>query len=279
MKYRRILAFLAVVLTAPLLAFPQAQIMPGSGGGTASTFNIDTLASATFCSDTGSSDAYACNFSPAPASLAAMAGAVVTFKAGTVNTGAATFAPNGFTAKSIVKVGQTVTTALVTNDIRDESYVTVVYDSANDVWSCLSCDGNRPNLAASNNWSGTGTFTGVQSFQDGITTLITAVTTTATTSNTTSLETYTNTGDTDGATITLQNDPSNGGAWFFAVTVAQTLTIVASAGETLMHGASTCGTSLTSNTIGSTISIRVVASGSGGTFMTYGATGTWTCNA
>ena len=104
-----------------------------------------------------------------------------------------------------------------------------------------------------------------------------AVTSTKTTSLNESGETYTNTGDTDGATITLLNDPTVGATWHFAVTVAQTLTIVASAGETLMMGSSTCGTSMTSSTIGATTTIRAVKGGSGGVYMTFGAVN-WTCN-
>lgn len=274
--------FVAVVLLLGLASSNTAQTTVMSSGSGSSSFSIDTLASATFCSDTGSSDAYACNFSPAPANLAAMAGAVVTFKAGTVNTGAATFAPNGFTAKAIVKVGQTVTTALLTNDIRDESYVTVVYDSANDVWACLSCDGNRAGLTASNTFTGQNSFTASNNSFTGIAQIygqVNAVTTTATTSLATSNQLYTNTGDADGATITLMNDPTAGAYWSFAVTEAQTLTIVASTGETLKHGSSTCGTSLTSNTVGSTILIRVVIGGSGGSMYTFGSEGSWTCNA
>jgi hypothetical protein len=106
-----------------------------------------------------------------------------------------------------------------------------------------------------------------------------AVTATKTTSLRESGEIYTNTGDTDGATITLVNDPTVGVWWRFAVTAAQTLTIVANTGETLKHGSSTCGTSLTSSTVGSTIEIWVPIGGSGGSAYTFGATGTWTCNA
>jgi hypothetical protein len=105
-----------------------------------------------------------------------------------------------------------------------------------------------------------------------------AVTTTKTTSSQEGNETYTNTGDTDGATITLLNDPTAGATWNFAVNVAQTLTIVPSAGETLYLGADQCVVSITSNTIGSTLTIRAVVGGSGGRFMSFGQTGTWVCN-
>lgn len=107
---------------------------------------------------------------------------------------------------------------------------------------------------------------------------VNAVTTTATTAATTSGDWYTNTGDADGATVTLMNDPTQGGVWYFAVTVAQTLTIAPSAGETLKHGSTTCATSLTSNTVGSTIGIATVVGGAAGSYYTFGATGSWTCS-
>ena len=63
-----------------------------------------------------------------------------------------------------------------------------------------------------------------------------------------------------------------------AVTAAQTITITAAAGESLRFGASTCGTSLTSNTVGSAVTIVAASGGAGGIWMAISATGTWTCN-
>jgi hypothetical protein len=114
--------------------------------------------------------------------------------------------------------------------------------------------------------------------QTGINGGVEAVTTAKTTTANETGETYTNTGDADGATITLLNDPTAGTYWKIAVTVAQTLTIVPSAGESLYLGADQCGVSITSNAIGSTLEIRTVVGGSGGVFMAFGSIGTLNCN-
>ena len=92
-------------------------------------------------------------------------------------------------------------------------------------------------------------------------------------------ELYTNTGDADGSTITLLNDPTAGITYRVAVTASQTITIAASAGETFQYGASTCGTSLTSNTVGSAVTITAAVGGSGGIWVTTTTVGVWTCNA
>lgn len=145
---------------------------------------------------------------------------------------------------------------------------------------------NLPNVAASatvatrdasQTFTGTQIFSGVLYGVGPLAAVTTTATTSAATAGTGSAITFTNTGDADGSAITLMNDPTAGTFWNFAVTVGQTVTITASAGETLYHGATACGTSLTSNTIGSTITIRTVVGGSGGVFMTYGGNGTWVC--
>lgn len=91
--------------------------------------------------------------------------------------------------------------------------------------------------------------------------------------------TVTNTGDGDGSAVGLLNDPGIGLWYRVAVTAAQTITITAAAGETLKFGSSTCGTSLTSNTVGSAVTIQAVTAGSGAIWITTATTGTWTCNA
>lgn len=108
-------------------------------------------------------------------------------------------------------------------------------------------------------------------------TTIEANTGTKTTTLAESGETYTNTGDADGSTITLLNDPTAGAYWNVAVTENQTVTVQPSAGETLRFGANTC-TTLTSNAIGSTLTVRAASGGSGGVYMSLGAMGVWTCN-
>lgn len=92
-------------------------------------------------------------------------------------------------------------------------------------------------------------------------------------------EVYTNTGDTDGSTVVLGDNPTIGSFYTVAVTAAQTITITASAGETLKFGASTCGTSLTSNTVGSAATFLAATNGAGAIWVTIASTGTWTCNA
>lgn len=119
-------------------------------------FSAEVASGPTYCADAGASDAYACNLSPAPASYAAIIGVPLTFKANTVNTGAATISFNSLGAQAIVKVGATTTTALVTNDIRAGSLVTVQWDGAN--FECISCDGNYANLAIANTWTAAQTF-------------------------------------------------------------------------------------------------------------------------
>jgi len=259
------------------------QVLTATAGTTATwqtpaagSVTTAALKDATYCESATGTDAYACTLTTAPANLAAMEGVVVSFQADVVNTGAATVAFNGFAATAITHNGA----ALITGDIAIGDVVTAVYDSTGASFECLSCTGNGVNLAATQTFSGTNSFTTtvnantVYSFSS-----IEAVTTTKTTTQAASNEPYTNTGDADGSTITLLNNPTAGTMWNFAVTVAQTMTILPATGETLMHGASTCGTSLTSNTIGSTITIRTVIGGGGGMYMTWGATGTWVCNA
>jgi hypothetical protein len=92
-------------------------------------------------------------------------------------------------------------------------------------------------------------------------------------------EVYTNTGDGDGSSVALLNDPTVGSVYSVAVTAGQTITITASSGESLRFGASTCGTSLTSNTVGSIVTIIAVTGGSGALWFSLGAQGTWVCNA
>lgn len=82
-----------------------------------------------YCSDAGSTDAYACSLSPAI--TAYVTGAIYHFRANTANTGAATLNLNGLGAKTIVKVAGGVTTALADNDIRANQGVTVMYDGTN----------------------------------------------------------------------------------------------------------------------------------------------------
>lgn len=89
------------------------------------------------------------------------------------------------------------------------------------------------------------------------------------------------TGDTDGQTFTLPNDPAVLGLfWKFIVTQTQasnSMSIAPNTGETLRDGTSDCST-LTATAIGSVVEIQVTATGSGGHFTVVDKLGTWTCN-
>lgn len=88
-------------------------------------------------------------------------------------------------------------------------------------------------------------------------------------------ELYTNTGDADGSTINLPNDPTIGTQYRVALTVAQTVTINAAAGETIQD-VGTSGTSTSAGAIGDTIHLVAVTGGSGAIWMVVSKTGTWT---
>lgn len=107
--------------------------------------------------------------------------------------------------------------------------------------------------------------------------VVEAVTDTKTTTAAESGETYTNTGDADGTTFTLLNDPAIGVHWRFVATVAQTMTIVASSGETIESSGATCGTSITL-TDGQSVTLEAATAGSGAQYHVTAGVG-FTCNA
>ncbi len=86
---------------------------------------------------------------------------------------------------------------------------------------------------------------------------------------------FTNTGDADGATITLLNDPSAGVNHDFAVTASQTFTIQPSAGEQLFLLDTACA-SINSATVGGILHVVAATAGSGAIWVSQ-ATGAWTC--
>ncbi len=104
-----------------------------------------------------------------------------------------------------------------------------------------------------------------------------AVTTTKTPGAGEEGECYTNTGDTDGSTITLENNPTQGICHCFMVTVAQTMTIVPNTGETLYEDGDQCVVSLSSATIGVVTKICAATGGSGAVWMTQAPTA-FVCN-
>lgn len=85
-----------------------------------------TLESRLFCSDAGSTDAYACNLSPAIGAY--VTGTHYRFKANSANTGAATINFNALGVKTIKKLNDQ---DLSDNDIEAGQWVDVVYDGTN----------------------------------------------------------------------------------------------------------------------------------------------------
>lgn len=104
-----------------------------------------------------------------------------------------------------------------------------------------------------------------------------AVTTTKGPATTESGEIYTNTGDTDGAAITLTNDPTAGTSFVILPTVNQTITLTANTGESLYLNGAVCATSITGAEVGSSLVVRAAKGGNGGVWVAM-STGTWTCN-
>jgi hypothetical protein len=81
-----------------------------------------------YAADGGANDDYVISLPVAPTALADITGLPIAFKANTSNTGAATLAVNGLTAKPIKK---NVSVALDTGDILAGQVITVVYDGTN----------------------------------------------------------------------------------------------------------------------------------------------------
>lgn len=104
-----------------------ACVDPASPSAVSQDF-VTTLLN-TSCVDTGSSDSYACNLSPAITTY--QTGGTYSFQANTVNTGAATLALNGLAAVTVKKLAGGITTDLEDNDIRADQWVTVKYDGTN----------------------------------------------------------------------------------------------------------------------------------------------------
>ena len=103
----------------------KASIMPD---GEFLLKNNATMGAVNFAVDSGSTDTYAITIFPAP--TAYKQGMVVTFKANTANTGAASLNVNSLGAITIVKG---VSTTLANNDILASMYCHCVYDGTNFV--------------------------------------------------------------------------------------------------------------------------------------------------
>jgi hypothetical protein len=89
-------------------------------------------------------------------------------------------------------------------------------------------------------------------------------------------ELYTNTGDGDGSSVTMPNDPTAGTVFRVAATVAQTITIAPGTGESLYYEGDQCVANLTSATIGTMVEIVAATGGNGAIWIADG--GGWTCN-
>ncbi len=121
-RLARLLGLLAVLLflVAPQFVLSQSEIILG---------HRVLLGSLNFCTDSGSTDTYACNLDPAITTY--IVGAFYAFQANTANTGAATLNLNGVGARTIKKLGGGITTDLADNDIRVDQIVVVYYDGTN----------------------------------------------------------------------------------------------------------------------------------------------------
>ena len=86
---------------------------------------------------------------------------------------------------------------------------------------------------------------------------------------------FTNTGDTNGSSVTFMNDPTVGINYSVVVTVAQTITVAPSSGETLYLNAASCA-NVTSSALGAALSAVAAVGGSGGVIVASGSG--WTCN-
>lgn len=130
------LSVAAVSATAPIAVGDNDTRVPtqGENDGLAATTTPSSTnlfitqkdsqkAAETYAADAGANDTYVITLSPVPAAYTT--GMLVTFKANTINTGAATINVNSLGAKSITKNG---TTALEDGDIKVGQVVTLRYD-------------------------------------------------------------------------------------------------------------------------------------------------------
>lgn len=95
---------------------------------TTGELDLTELKSALSAADAGANDTYAITLSPAPSAYADILGLPISFKANTINTGAATLNVNSIGAIDIKKFGSQ---ALSDGDIKANQWVTVIYDGTN----------------------------------------------------------------------------------------------------------------------------------------------------
>jgi hypothetical protein len=102
---------------------PTGPVGPGAPGMSEAELQSG---SALACADSGSTDSYACNLTPALGSYTA--GMVIFLKANAANTGAASVNVNSLGVKSITK---NKGAALADNDIKAGQWIPLIYDGAN----------------------------------------------------------------------------------------------------------------------------------------------------
>jgi hypothetical protein len=128
-------------------------------------------------------------------------------------------------------------------------------------------------LRVSNGGAGLGYFLPGQAVEANTTTKAPAITESG--------ELYTNTGDADGSIINLPNDPTIGTQYLVVATVAQDITLAPAAGESIMFGNTTCGTSFViggvATGIGDSVTVVAATGGSGAVWITTAFAGTPVC--
>lgn len=137
----------------PMATFRHTGVDPTSGTNSRTEYLASGVAQNSgnvYASTTGSANAYVLTLTPAITAYAA--GQTFRAKANFSNTGAATIAVSGLTATAIQKNGA----ALVANDIVSGNIIEIVHDGTQ--FQLVS----RMNVAAANTW------TGIQTFSNGI---------------------------------------------------------------------------------------------------------------
>ena len=125
---------------------------------------------------------------------------------------------------------------------------------------------------------GTGTG-GILGYRYPVEVVITTKTPASTTDSTDEgCELYTNTGDTDGSTITLPNDPIIGSCYIISVVAAQTVTVIPNTNELLYTPGDQCAVDMTSATQGAILEFIAVTGGDAAIWHTKGDQTGWACN-
>lgn len=187
--------------------------------------------------DSVGSDAYA--IAPSPAITAYADGQVFMFKAGTANTGNATLAVNGLTAKNILK---SISQTLQTGDILAGQRVIVSYDAANDCFQLLSVPGTYTNVAGSTVYSGFGIARFGGDGSDGALTVASGTTTINLGSAAVVVKNYTSISITGTGAVAFSNPHANGTTIIFRSQGAVALTSSATRLIDLRNLGSTGGT-------------------------------------